>query len=327
MIKLLFNFSKFPITTSLLCFIGLSLQSNAVALTSAEIVAKTMEAVPNCMHYKVEGVCFWRDHWGLITSTLYVDQYLPDVIVSVFDKPGDNPWLEMNDTIDQVGKVAEEKIVETASGGDRVGYGQHSMADNHEQSVYFKEAEVIGNPALAVLDHWVFISSTATPLLPYFQSMVDAVMWRGFTPEAMPEKVAAMAQDMVRRIGVFPITWGGAFPIEGSINAENDAKAAAVIAQRAVNMLSLTVPLHIYKKLSNDCGSVCNADPFHENDEHTQFQRIYPDPETSCSIFGKTLNYGDGLYKDTHGAYTWIVWRHYHGCVQGEGKYIGRTNY
>ena len=90
-------------------------------------------------------------------------------------------------------------------------------------------------------------------------------------------------------------------------------------------MLSLTIPLHVYQNLSNNCGSACSADGFHENDEHTQFQRIYPDPETSCEIFGKTLSYGNGLYKDTNGAYVWIVWRHYHGCVQGNGKYLGHT--
>ena len=318
----------FKITTAALFFYlaNLAGQANADTITSADITAKTIAAIPSCMHYKLEGACFWVDNWGVVSETPYVDQYLPDVVVSVFNKPGENPWFEMNNTIDQAGKVAEAQIVETASGGDNVGYGQHSMADVHEQSVYFKEAEVIGNPALAVIDHNPFmLSSAATPLTPYFQSMLDAAMWRGLTLAAMPEKVVAAGQDMIRRIGVFPITWGGAFPIEGSTNAGNDAKAAAVIAQRAVNMLSLIVPLHVYAPLSNNCGQGCSADSFHENDEHTQFQRIYPDPETTCEIFGKTLNYRDGLYKDTNGAYVWIVWRHYRGCVQGDGKFIGYT--
>lgn len=320
------NISRITVAALVLGLATISDKVHAGTITSVDITAKTLAAAPNCMHYKLEGACFWVDQWGFVSSTPYVDQYLPDVIVSVFDKPGDNPWLEMNDTIDQAGKVAEEKIVPIASGGDNAGYGQHSMADEHEQSVYFKEADVVGNPALAVIDTNPFmLSSAATSLLPYYQSMLDATLWRGFGLEAMPEKVAAAGQDMVRRIGTFPITWGGAFPIEGSTNAGNDAKAAAVIAQRAVNLLSLTVPLHIYNSLSNSCGEACNADDFHENDDHTQFQRIYPDPETTCEVFGKTLNYGDGLYKDTNGSYTWIVWRHYHGCVQGDGKYIGRT--
>jgi integrating conjugative element protein (TIGR03756 family) len=317
---------KIIVTVLLLYMANLVDRANAESITSADITAKTIAAVPSCMHYKLEGACFWVDNWGIVSETPYVDQYLPDVVVSIFNKPGENPWLEMNDTIDQAGKAAEEKIVPLASGGDDVGYGQHSMTDVHEQSAYFKEAEVIGNPALAVIDTNPFmLTSAATTLMPYFQSMLDATMWRGFSPEAMPEKIVAEGQDMVRRVGTFPITWGGVFPIEGSTNAGNDAKAAAVIAQRAVNMLSLVVPLHIYNPLSNSCGQACSADSFHENDDHTQFQRIYPDPETTCEVFGKTLNYGDGLYKDTNGAYTWIVWRHYHGCVQGDGKYIGHT--
>ncbi|MCD6047020.1 MAG: hypothetical protein K0S08_667 [Gammaproteobacteria bacterium] len=311
---------------SLLGLAAIADRAHAGSITSADIIAKTMEAAPSCMHYKVEGACFWVDQWGFVSSTPYVDQYLPDVVVSVFNKPGDNPWLEISNTLDQAGKVAEEKIVPVASGGDSVGYEQHSMADEHEQSVYFKEADVVGNPALAVIDTNPFmLSSAATPLLPYFQSMLDATMWRGLTLGAMPEKVAAEGQDMIRRIGTFPITWGGAFPIEGSTNAGNDAKAAAVIAQRAVNLLSLVVPLHVYNPISNACGEACSADSFHENDDHTQFQRIYPDPETSCEVFGKSLNYGDGLYKDTNGAYVWVVWRHYHGCAQGDGKYLGHT--
>jgi integrating conjugative element protein (TIGR03756 family) len=301
-------------------------QAQADNITSVDITAKTFAAIPNCMHYKLEGACFWVDQWGFVSSTPYVDQYLPDVVVSVFNKPGDNPWIDMNATLDQAGKVAEERIVPIAADGDSVGYGQHSMADVHEQSVYFKEADVIGNPALAVIDTSPFmLSSAATPLVPYFQSMLDTTMWRGLTLGAMPEKIAAEGQDMLRRIGTFPITWGGAFPIEGSTNAGNDAKAAAVIAQRAVNLLSMIVPLHIYQGIGNSCGEACSADGFHENDDHTQFQRIYPDPETSCEVFGNSLNYGDGLYKDTNGAYAWIVWRHYHGCVQGDGSYLGHT--
>ncbi len=207
----------------LLYLANLSDRAHAGTITSADITTQTIAAVPSCMHYKLEGACFWVDEWGFVSETPYVDQYLPDVVVSVFNQPGDNPWLEMNDTIDQAGKVAEEKIVPEASGGDAVGYGQHSMADTHEQSVYFKEADVIGNPALVIIDHNPFmLSSTATPLMPYFQSMLDATMWRGFAPEAMPEKIVAEGQDMVRRVGTFPITWGGAFPIEGSTNAGNE---------------------------------------------------------------------------------------------------------
>ena len=301
----------------------------ASALTSADITADTLAAIPQCMHYKIVGECNWMGTSGP-NVTLYLDQYLPDVVVSVYNKPGENPWVEVNATIDQAGKTAEDKIVQTTAGGLSAGFGQHSMIDPNEQSVYFKEADVIGNPALAVFDHEIFLPSTATPLFPYFQSMLDTLLWRGLTTASMPEKVMAVPQDIIRRVGTFPIKWGSVFPIEGTVHASNDAKAAAVIAQRAVNLLTMSpmehMPLHVFKGLDASCGELCDADAFHENDEHTQFQCIYPDPKNSCEVFGKTLNYGDeGLTKKTNGAYVWIVWRHYRGCVQGDGKYIGST--
>ena len=138
---------------SAVCLVIITSAVYAGQITSVDIVAKTVEAVPNCMHYKVEGACFWVNHWGIVSSTPYVDQYLPDVVVSVFNKPGENPWIEMNDTIDQAGKVAESKIVETVSNGDSAGFGQHSMADEHEQSVYFKEAEAVCS-RLSHFDRW-----------------------------------------------------------------------------------------------------------------------------------------------------------------------------
>lgn len=65
----------------------------------------------NCLHYQIKGVRYWLTDTGATVTTPYVSHYLPDVVVSVFnpltDKNGGNAWLEMNDTIDQAGKVAE----------------------------------------------------------------------------------------------------------------------------------------------------------------------------------------------------------------------------
>ncbi len=151
----------------------------------------------------------------------------------------------MNISIDQAGKAMEDPIVQTVANGVHAGYGQHSMATEHEQSVYFKEADVIGNPALAVFDHALFLPSTATPLFPYFQSMADGVLWRGLTAASMPEKVMAVPEDIVRHVGTCthaipgirpsgrasrvqnsllqfcPINWGSVFPIEGKVFAGN----------------------------------------------------------------------------------------------------------
>lgn len=302
----------------------LSISATAYSLTSADISQYTLQAVDNCLHYRVLGVCYWQ-YFGITSTTPYIEHYLPDVVVSVFDSPDKQAWLELRDSIDVAGQAAEKTITQTFS-GDHVGYGRHSAAQPQEQQVFFKEVDVIGDPALLMLDHSYLLPSTAAPLMPYYQSMLDTALWRGLPPVAMPEQLVALAQDLTSRIGQFPIVWGGAFPIEGKINASDEAKASAVIAQRGVNVLSMIVPLHVYQALSNDCGQGCEASDFHENDENTEFQRVYPEPETTCSVFGKTLRYGDGdLIKAANGSYVWVVWRHYHGCIQGVGKYIGHT--
>ena len=118
-------------------------------INSATITADTLEALPSCVHYEVRGLCYWANY-NSVNTTPYIEQYLPDVVVTVFNKPGDNPWLEINDTLDQAGQVAESQIVSSLT-DLKTGYGQHSFADIHEQNIFFKEADVIGNPALAVL--------------------------------------------------------------------------------------------------------------------------------------------------------------------------------
>jgi hypothetical protein len=74
-----------------------------------------------------------------INTTPYVEHYLPDVVISVFNKAGDNPWNEANLGFDQADKIAQDNIVSSLTGLDS-GSGQHSFSANHEQNVFFKEA-------------------------------------------------------------------------------------------------------------------------------------------------------------------------------------------
>ena len=51
---------------------------------------------------------------------------------------------------------------------------------------------------------------------------------------------------------------------------------------------------------------------------------IYPFEQSDCHILGEPSSYSSKMFNN-HGAYVWIVWRHYEGCDDGDGKYIGRT--
>lgn len=312
-----------------LLFIGLFIINEGVAdINSVTITADTLTALPNCVHYRVRGLCYWAGVSG-ISTTPYIEQYLPDVVVTVFNKPGDNPWFEMNHTIDQVGEIAEQQIVSSLT-GLAAGQGQQSFSDIHEQNIFFKEADVVGNPALAVLPNTGFLSSTATPLVPYYQSMVDAASWHGLPQAKTPlaEEAYAMVSNLDHHVGTFPIDWGGIYPHEGFVATSNDAKAAAVIAQRATDLITSSNPIiigHIYKSLSNQCGEECTASPIQENSSKTTYQLIYPIEENHCDYFGKTISYGNDIETQTKSAYVWIVWRYYQGCADGDGQFIGKT--
>ncbi len=313
----------------LLTLSALVFKSAYADINSATITAATLKATPNCLHYKVRGTCYWLSDWD-VTTTPYVEHYLPDVVVTVFNKPGDNPWTEMKLSIDKAGAIAEQKIISSLTGFE-AGVGQHSFADQHEQSVFFKETDVVGNPAISLFSAYYLLPSTASSLTPYYQSMLDAALWRGLPqiPTALAEEDYAIVADMTHHIGTGLINWGGVYPHEGKVSTNNDAKAAAVMAQRASDLITSTDLMHltghIYQSLSNSCGEECNAAPVQENSEKTQFQMIYPTVDLTCDYFGKTVNDGEDRETKAQGAYAWVIWRKYEGCRNGDGQFMGET--
>jgi hypothetical protein len=59
---------------------------------------------------------------------------------------------------------------------------------------------------------------------------------------------------------------------------------------------------------------------------------VYPKEEHKCMVFGEndTGNFqpwGTDTTQKSDDRYTWILWRHYHGCVQGSGSYIGNIGF
>jgi len=112
--------------------------------------------------------------------------------------------------------------------------------------------------------------------------MLDSAAWRGF-PQLKTTQIKeayTMVADIKHHVGTGLNYWGGIYPHEGKVTTSNDAKAVAVIAQRAGDMITSTgmIPLsgHIYQSLSNQCGQECKAAPVQENSPDTEFQMVYP---------------------------------------------------
>jgi hypothetical protein len=96
-----------------------------------------------------------------------------------------------------------------------------------------------------------------------------------------------------------------------------------VVAARAADLVTNTLSYgHLRQVVENTCGQHCKAAPIAENSEQTLFQLIYPIEQTDCAPLGSELSYDERMLNDK-GAYIWVVWRHYQGCVDGDGKFVG----
>jgi integrating conjugative element protein (TIGR03756 family) len=305
--------------------VSMSVQAGNGSINSATIIVDTVKALPNCLHYQIPlHFCVWISKWGEINTTPIVSHYLPDLVISVFNKPHDNPWIEINKILDSAGQPIQQGIVKGITGFS-AGSGSHSFQDQHEQGVVFKESDVIGNPALAVIPAHGLLPSAATPWWPYFQSMSDSFLWRGLPPAALPEEAMALGLNVVHHVGTGLTNYGGIYPHEGKVISENDVKASFVIAQRAGDLVTSQKEFgHVYKYLSDSCGKHCSAAPIQENSKETYFQMIYPVTQNDCHILGDNESYSPAMINN-QGAYVWVVWRHYTGCADGDGEYIGRT--
>ena len=302
-------------------------------MDDAQIIADTIQGTSNCIHYQLVGICFWQKNWySPPRATLKLDQYMPDAVVSVFTKPDNNPWWFASHLVDSAAYQTGQAEIKNMTHFN-MGYGDSHDNSGLDVNNRFHEVDIIGNPALLVFKHIggaVMLPSTARPYFPYYLSLLDAYTWRFPGVERLyPGALIPGLHD----VGTIIIhDWGPVFPRNGYVNQPDDAKAGAVNAQRAADIITQDGQPHLYKELSNSCGVHCKAAPVAENSKQVEFQMIYPKVETSCMIFGKSdagsaQPWGMDAAQAGNNRYVWVMWRHYHGCIQGHGKFIGSIDW
>lgn len=313
----------------------LSFSASASPVNILDITKNVIEAAldnpfGNYLNYGIHGICVWG-HWGWLgpytTTTLEVNEFLPDAVITVYNGYGQNPWFYAQKIIDP----AAHELGQVQAKTD---YGTSSASSGNDMSLKFKEVDIIGNPALLTFFNqlpFAFISSQATPFKPYYSSLSDAYLWRSPTADMLTHP-----QDLipgVRTEGDLIAQWGSIFPRTGFINQMGDYKAAAVLALRAADIATNSGQSHVYIPLhSGSCGHACHVWPSHENDfNNVKFQEIYPKEDISAKKrfgvddAGQIGMYGQDQYEKSHGNYVFVMWRHYRGCVQSDGTYLFST--
>ena len=159
-------------------------RSPALDISTREIAALSLS--PGCLDYGIAGTCFFlvcelfECH---IETTSRISHYLPDAVVSSYQRTGENPWAEMAGlgaagagVVSGLLGAAAEVLVD--GGHQREG----TRIEAHE-NVRFKEVDVIGNPiasaeAAAAFGVEFLCKSEAESFSPYFVSTLDAIGWR-----------------------------------------------------------------------------------------------------------------------------------------------------
>jgi integrating conjugative element protein (TIGR03756 family) len=318
--------------------------SLARPLTTPEILAETLAAVPACMEWFWIGLCIWltcSPGGCVITFSPKVGHFNPDLVISAYHKPGVNPWVEMAALYGLPQVLAGQSVLSAAGALVPLGGGirpnARMLRDEHED-LRFKEADAIGSPAAALADFlseaqleefFLICPSEAEALFPYLLSSADALAWR----LALPEMVFPQALiPGLREIGHWPInTWAAVYPRHGFVMQSHDTKAGAVCAQRAGDIVTRPGQPHVYTPVQATAKPsrlmVFPPPPLLETLCATGwFQMHSPVPIPACEVFGQAdtllpLSWGD-FRTDTFADYAWTLWRPYE-CCKRRGEYLG----
>jgi TraU protein len=159
-----------------------------------------------------------------------------------------------------------------------------------------------------------------------FQSDLDAPFWRGIVP--LESIYPATWLPGMREIGQGLLqTWGNVWPRQGAIYQQHPVKGAAAAVQRAGDIISYPAQPHIYTRLQLTDDTNYRFFGFQgireHDEEHTIWQRVFPNPQQSCAIFGaddstSLIGFGDGHNFNSRGT-VWNAWRRQDCCKLATG--------
>lgn len=313
-------------------------------ISTSEITSQTSSALSSCLNWEIIGVCLWLRctiTGCSVVTTERIRHYVPDAVISAYQNTGENPWAEIRGALGSAQESAAESILsfDAFVGGGNTLEGRHSR---DARQLRFKEADVVGHPFMEILEYIdvPYIcpgAATAEAFHPYYQSATSVLAWRYAVPEMF---YIESLREGEREIGDWDdYTWGAVYPRSGYVSQPEDAKAAAIVAQRAGDITTREDQSgHVYEQLPGD--DVVHEDGYRvwlppelvERDEETgTFQMHMPTDTNACEVFGEDdTEDKDGWSSDKtnlKGNYVWTLWRPYNCCEIGGQVYLGSVTF
>ena len=318
------------------------------SITTPEIIAQSTNF--SCMRWRISGACFWlrcRITGCRIVSSIRFSHYNPSLVVTSYAPLGDSPWLEQRALFGRAQVVANNAqysvlgiAPDSMQGGGN--FVEKSPSKESHKNTVFKSAEVFGAPGsiasiAASFGLPAFCPMTdVAPAFPYFLSGVDTLAWRSALTEVIYPETFVPGLD---EIGSWPFnTWGSVHPRNGFVVQSEDAKAGAVIAQRAADIATRPSQPHIYTPVGSvrgfsDGGMRVETPPeIRANDEEScLWQQLAPNASSDCIVFGESdlqdvFQPWSEDQGSADGSYVYNLWRPY-SCCRDRGIFLGAIEF
>ncbi|EBB0847986.1 TIGR03756 family integrating conjugative element protein [Salmonella enterica subsp. enterica serovar Ramatgan] len=318
-----------PVAFALVLAVGFPSVTEA-AVNTATLIAGS--ASPSCISWRVKGICYWlfcTPFGCTVKTSVKVEHFIPEAVVSVYQDKGKNPWTEMKTVSIASGGV--ENAISSGLAGLSAGGGQSTakrpQGGESLLSTRFKYADAIGHPATSLIGGQIpgySCKSAAIPLVPYFLSTLDSLVWRTGLPEALyPEALIPGKREIGSMAG--RNMWGNVYPRSGFVTQQDDYKAGAVIAQRVADIITRNGQVHVYQPLTGKRRpGYWPPDPVTENTgtKNHKWQRLTPAASQSCAVFPDT---GGKVAED--GNYAWTLWQPYSCCKPRGQTFLYSTDF
>ena len=293
-------------------------------INSAILTGRVLEKTLHNSHYRIIGACFWGKKFPPKVETgLSIEQYLPDLIVTVSNQPGNNPWKEANILYENKLAIKSYQAAYRQAMGlpfdvtDRT----NQLNPAHLNEERLRIVNVIGSPAsLYRLPKVTHKPETSFGTL-YYSSMADAASDRTEAGE-----IAYMATHphllVGHEIGTFTHHWGHEIPRLMQVTQPSRFRASVVAAMHAADIVTNTQSLHVAIPTTNSCGRNCVVSNviYDPEKKRVLWQEIYP--KNRMIEPGNPSDFGEIDDAEGNGNYVFVVWRKYRGCVTQSGKYL-----
>ncbi|MGQ3892033.1 TIGR03756 family integrating conjugative element protein [Legionella sp. CNM-4043-24] len=294
-------------------------------ISSFGIATRVIEKTFRNSHYKIIGSCTWAV--GKFPPELVpvpaVEQFIPDLIVTVSNRPDTNPWIEASSLYENAAaRAVYQKTYKLATGSD-LGFGEDSGQINsmHMDDERTRVVDVIGSPAGLYRLPAVTHRPETRFGYPYYLSEADAVSDRTELAE-----IAYMATHpnllFDHDIGSNGTVWGHEIPRLMRVTQPSRFRASVVAAMHAADIVTNKNSLHVTQSTRNTCGKNCVVSNviFDPKRERIIWQEVYPKNRNINPANANDLGIEDD--QAGNGNYVFVVWRKYRGCVRHKGKYV-----